>query len=816
MAEGDVQVAFVPDLGELEAAYKRAESFVQGLARSASQASKAMASEAAGTTQEVVQLTAAEKALAAQVRRLKDEQVAAANQLGITRSEYKRLQKELAAQTQAEVLARDVGSRLTDTQKELAAQLVTERTERKQLASALGLNLTELKKLQKAEAEYIAGQERMAASGLSVEEALNRSRVQIERQAQGLDIGTGRARSYHDTLALVADTTGELDSTLKGLGGALGVADASMDKALGTAGELFGGLEAVARLAKLAGVEIGGVAAAVGSMAAAVGLGAAGMIAFAGEVTASGPPLAELRESLKKAEERLEAAKERAVALKDELAELRSGEEDLELQLAVSNGQLSEREAQTIRTVNTIKAKYGEQIAASQELIAAQQAERAALEEELRSGRLSLEQRAKKVAQTDELRKSIDDERLALAGLKDEQTRQVALANEVSAAKERGERAAQAQKDAEDAAIKATRELTSVTKEADKAISSLARQQEQLAAAFEESFLQDYLAGLDQALFGTEQLSRSEAKVRDLVAATDELIPLETLDRADQLRLLLLQLETEGARAGVTLETALASDAFERSPLESSLVRINDELLTMEEQAAFNEEAFVGALDAMADATHAFTALYRSGLQEQVDADRARLAAIKGMQDEESKAERKMLRQSIRERKKAAKAAFVADQVASIAQAVIAGVLAAQKALTLGPIAGPIAAAAIGVTAAVNVAAIANQEPPSLRVGGRITREANDSTAVPVIAHQGEHVVNSLGVAAAGGHEALDGLNRGEPLGGGGVQQINLVVNGETTQAVFIDGATKTPKGRQMTQGLRGRGRGNAFEAGRL
>lgn len=840
--EGDISVAMVLDLGPLEAALKRAEGLVQGLAQTAAAANTAMAKKAEENAQAVVTLTDAEKTLAAELKKTKAAQEAAAAQLGITRAEYVRLQKQIEAQAAAEGKAAATVARLTEEQaraadearaaaaeearlakvrdaagataQRLATEIRKEKEERQDLARAMGLNLTELKKLQKAETQLIAEQERVAASSLSVGEALDRSRMQIERKSRGLDIGTGKARSYHDTLSLVAETTGELDSTLKGLGGALGVANDSMDKALNKTGELFGGMEAGARITSLLEARLGLAAGALGPLALGAGLAAGAVVAMYSSFENAKGPIRDMEDALEAARLRTEAMATSVGSLRGALQSLREQTEDAQIGVLVAQGALTESEAQLSKAVTKTREGYNEQIKAQATLAASTQLLIERSEERRRSGDLNLQQVQAALAEEKRLKTVLEGQQKAVKDLRDERDLAVdALVAEADAV----QRAADATD--EDGAAKgrastATRQYTKVTTEAEQAVAALAQRQADLAAAFEESFFADYLDGLDRALFGAEKLSRSQEKIGELVAATDELIPVETLDRADQLRLLLIQLETEGARMGVTLESALAAESFERTPLEDALVRINDELSAMDDQARVNQDAVIGTFEAIADAVDAATDAYIAAQGRKIAADRERLAEIKGLEDEASKEERKRLKASVREQKKAARAAFRVQQAGSIAQAIVAGVLAAQQALTLGPIAGPIAAAAIGITSAANVAAIASADPPQFRAGGRIQSTA-DSTAVPIIAHQGEHVVNTLGVAAAGGHEALDALNRGEPMGGGPTV-VQLRVGDKVMEEVVVGGLTRTDKGREMSRSMRARGRVNVYEPGRL
>ena len=72
-------------------------------------------------------------------------------------------------------------------------------------------------------------------------------------------------------LDTLKDQTGELDSSLKGLGGAIGLVSPEAERLLFVTGELSGGLEASSRLATLAGTSMRTLAVAGGVLTAALG-----------------------------------------------------------------------------------------------------------------------------------------------------------------------------------------------------------------------------------------------------------------------------------------------------------------------------------------------------------------------------------------------------------------------------------------------------------------------------------------------------------------------------------------------------------------
>ena len=86
-------------------------------------------------------------------------------------------------------------------------------------------------------------------------------------------------------------------------------------------------------------------------------------------------------------------------------------------------------------------------------------------------------------------------------------------------------------------------------------------------------------------------------------------------------------------------------------------------------------------------------------------------------------------------------------------------------------------AAIVGPALATQLAAINKQEPPQFATGGMVSgRAAMDHVAI--MATPGEGVLTERGVAAVGGPQGVDALNRGG--GGGGAGQL---------VAVYLDGA---------------------------
>ena len=105
-------------------------------------------------------------------------------------------------------------------------------------------------------------------------------------------------RDTIDGLDGLKDKTGELDSSLKGLGGAVGLVSPEMERLLFVTGELSGGVEAASRLTTLAGGSMKSLMVAGGALGVAVGaLGGAWML-FSRKVKNAEETLAEAHQEM--------------------------------------------------------------------------------------------------------------------------------------------------------------------------------------------------------------------------------------------------------------------------------------------------------------------------------------------------------------------------------------------------------------------------------------------------------------------------------------------------------------------------------------
>ena len=171
--------------------------------------------------------------------------------------------------------------------------------------------------------------EQAVKDAVSALEAENKALKESAETAKSTGKKKKQALDNSDTiegLDSLKDKTGELDSSLKGLGGAVGLLSPELERMLFVTGELSGGVEATSRLTTLFGGSLGSLL----RVAAPVGV-AIGALAFAYNRFSGG---------LKEAEDRLDAAHE---SMKEGVAQAKAYEARVR-SLRVRLGLLSQAE----------------------------------------------------------------------------------------------------------------------------------------------------------------------------------------------------------------------------------------------------------------------------------------------------------------------------------------------------------------------------------------------------------------------------------------------------------------------------------------
>lgn len=238
------------------------------------------------------------------------------------------------------------------------------------------------------------------------------------------------------------------------------------------------------------------------------------------------------------------------------------------------------------------------------------------------------------------------------------------------------------------------------------------------------------LTGLSAAIARTNEelefdamtmgVDRTATSVYRLAEAADAIAPPETLERVDQLRLLMMQMETEAAKSSESADA-----------LADSMLRVGEAL----EKAELAQQL---------QAIRTGLELGASGFGVLADAAGLSASIVAGSMGESAKAAIRLAKLT---------------KALSLVEAIAQGALAVQKALASAP--PPInfiQAGIVGAAAAVQVAAIATQKIPSY-YQGTASVPAPDSTMATL--HKGEAVLTRGAVDRIGPDE-INRLNRRE------------------------------------------------------
>jgi hypothetical protein len=159
---------------------------------------------------------------------------------------------------------------------------------------------------------------------------------------------------------------------------------------------------------------------------------------------------------------------------------------------------------------------------------------------------------------------------------------------------------------------------------------------------------------------------------------------------------------------------------------------------------------------------------------------------LEANRDSLSKSERRRLRAALRDQNEKARKAFRVQQGSQVSQAVMAGSVAVLQGFAqLGPVGGAAFATSIAALTTAQIAAILRQKPPVMDYGGIVPLSTDSTTHTMVAARGGERMLTERAVEAAGGHGALDQLERGRSLGGG-ASVVRLELGGELLEELVL------------------------------
>jgi hypothetical protein len=294
----------------------------------------------------------------------------------------------------------------------------------------------------------------------------------------------------------------------------------------------------------------------------------------------------------------------------------------------------------------------------------------------------------------------------------------------------------------------------------------------------------------------------------------------EALERAHQATLTAIR--TEGTQAAIALEQELATG--QQAALQTVRDQATANALTAVEMLA---TAQIDAIGREIDSRRTAHRANMAALETQRDTIAARLedGKITAAQAAEQlaaldarEARQRAVNKAAREDEaKALKAAFAAQKAAAISQvlmqAAIATVSLTAGLAYLGFGAAPAALAITGPLAATQIGLIAAEKAPKFATGGMVGEM--DPMHRFVAATPREGILTERGVDMVGGPQALDALNRGESMGGGGVSAVMLdgaVLGAAVVQTMRNDPSVRREMARRggMVPGQRARysGRG--------
>lgn len=291
----------------------------------------------------------------------------------------------------------------------------------------------------------------------------------------------------------------------------------------------------------------------------------------------------------------------------------------------------------------------------------------------------------------------------------------------------------------------------------------------------------EVLRGRQQALHDlqTAKMLRDQADAAEsLRKHYEDLIPATPLTQMQELELLARETDARFADGSIKAEE-YRSKIVAIGVAYARLKEAQDALSLEEVVAAIQDGAskldnLLGSLGTISDyAVSRSEAVYESAID-----------ARKRLSEDATNEEKKAAKQRVDDAREQLQRAFEIDKAVKLAQAVVNTATAATSALTAGPIAGPILAAAAIAAGGVQVAAIQSTQP-KFHAGG-VVGQPDEMTAT---VRRGEAVLSPAGRSALG-DSAIDDLNAGVPMGGGG--QAIQVVYGHKAFDYFVRNHLRT------------------------
>ncbi len=560
------------------------------------------------------------------------------------------------------------------------------------------------------------------------------------------------------------DAAGEADSVLQGLSATLDVIDPRLGAVARLAGDLSGGLEAAARAGSGLGLYLGAAGAAV---------------------TALGAAWFYLRQEEEKANDEIERSRRELndmIRLTDQMAAAK-------LELRIASGELTDDEIRQARASEKAAGVYGNAIAAARD-------------------RYGETQKA-----ASEAARAVDQFGASWTVLLGPFAGGILAAKQFADASENIEAT-------KNASASAAGELQNLTAQAAKYeeivattdLENYRNAQQGSAAAVRDT--SGALAELDAIADGAYR-SRLSGEALIIAQLGEELARIEELEAAQGQYYIAIRARQEVEQTAQHEIDALKKAAYdeERARL-AAIGREKDaeaarDIARAEQTAQETQDAYLNLADSLAGAIGDVFGITADKLAETFRDTKDELLSLS---ENVSNAERRALLAQLKAEKKAAEDVWRISQGLAISQAIISGAVASvgawQTARGNPVIAIPLMAA-VAAQVAAQIAVIGSQSP-SFHSGGIIG--GADPSARQITARRGEGVLTAQGVAAAGGRTGLDTLNRGASPNAPVL--LELRVGNDLSSQILYDGSRGPGKGRQLTRGLRARGRSNPYRRG--
>jgi hypothetical protein len=547
-----------------------------------------------------------------------------------------------------------------------------------------------------------------ADSARAAERAAQKSAREFAKASEG-------PRGLAASLDTVAEKSGDVDSIIAGLGGALGAIDPRLQAVATGFSDAAGGIEAVSKAGVLSIPAMGAVGVAVAA------LGAAYLV---------------LAHDVEEAEKKQEAAAKKALAAQSAFNGFASSIRALDVEIAKLTGSYDEIDQAAKKREQSFNRQAVQAERFLTKEIEATKAEQERLRALQRSGDASDEttaalgrannQLSRQVGQLEAVRQRAENFREENALLRDELAERRA---EEEAAKQASEDLAEADKAA--------------TRAAEQRAAAEAKQANQIRALIEAGKKRNEQVEKDLALRAQNAKLVKQATAVELSAmgrlaeATDA-----QLARAEEIRAQRLQNAT-----GDNFLKLQAEEEFQAA--QTAIVQHYEEKRTeiMQDEADNQAAIFMEQENNLRGARQKFAELAISSAAQST-ATISRILADRGQ-------------------KKRAREAFRIAKAFNIAMVTMETIRAAQGALLpppagFGAVLGPAAAGLIAASGAVQVAAIAMQKPPRFYRGTSMVQRVDGGAgdAVPSVLHEGEAVLNRR-AADTIGRRQIDALNAG-------------------------------------------------------